>query len=173
MVVFSYYVLDAVVVIYPYYNSFNSGTQVLVLLQSLFCVALMVLTLLTFKVRLIFDSIQWILYSQAILMSLSNFIMLEEDETNNFHGLHMMTTVFSVIFAIFNTLIASLIIRNQNIKLPLSVLLFIVEIVSIIQTNFVWEDMSLYTTGCIIIFIIYTVVLVLAFGFLSQGIMDE
>ena len=85
----------------------------------------------------------------------------------------MLSTVFSVIFAIFNTYLASMTIYNPKLKLPMTVITFVVVIFSVMQTNFIWEDLTYHTTVSIVIAIVYTIVLVLAFGFISQSIMDE
>ena len=85
----------------------------------------------------------------------------------------MLSTVFSVIFAILNTYLASLTIYNPRLKLPMTVFTITVVMFSVMQTNFIWEDMTYHTTVSIIIAIVYTIVIVVSFGFISQAIMDE
>ena len=79
LIVFSYYLIRASIVIYPKYRSYDPWTQTLVITQSLIFLILFSCTMLTFKMHL--DFIQWILYGQAILMSLSNFNGYDETDT--------------------------------------------------------------------------------------------
>lgn len=46
--------------------------------------------------------IKGLLYLEAIIMASANFNEYNRDDLNNFEGLNMLSTLFSVIFAIFN-----------------------------------------------------------------------
>jgi intracellular septation protein A len=49
-------------------------------------------------------------------MALSNFNGYSQEQTINFEGLNMLSTVFSVIIAIFNCYLASMVIDNYWLK---------------------------------------------------------
>jgi hypothetical protein len=80
--------------------------------------------------------IKYILYLEAIIMASSNFVEYNRDDSNNSEGLNMLSTVFSVIFAIFNTYLASTIIYNNYCKVIMTGLVLLIELFSIIFTNF-------------------------------------
>ena len=46
--------------------------------------------------------IEVLLYLEAIIMASANFNEYNRDDLNNFEGLNMLSTLFSIIFAIFN-----------------------------------------------------------------------
>ena len=46
--------------------------------------------------------IKVLLYLEAIIMASANFNEYNRDDLNNFEGLNMLSTLFSIIFAIFN-----------------------------------------------------------------------
>lgn len=58
------------------------------------------------------EVIKVILYLQAVIMASSNFNEYNRDDVKNFEGLNMLSTVFSIIFAIFNTYLASMVMEN-------------------------------------------------------------
>ena len=47
--------------------------------------------------------IKGLLYLEALIMATANLNEYNRDDINNFEGLNMLSTLFSVIFAIFNT----------------------------------------------------------------------
>lgn len=46
--------------------------------------------------------IKGLLYLEAIIMASANFNEYNRGDLNNFEGLNMLSTLFSIIFAIFN-----------------------------------------------------------------------
>jgi hypothetical protein len=85
--------------------------------------------------------IKYILYLEAIIMASSNFNEYNRDDSDNFEGLNMLSTVFSVIFAIFNTYLASTVIYNMWVKSIMTAVVLLIELFSIIFTNFKFETM--------------------------------
>ena len=118
-------------------------------------------------------SIKYMLHLQALQMILSNFNMYDEEDTKNFEGLNMISTVFSVLFTIFNSVIASLVIQNQIVNLLFSLVVFSSCVGTIMFTNFIWEQMNYHTVISIIICITYMMILVPSFGWITTTIMQE
>ena len=65
-----------------------------------------------------------LLYIQAAQMTLSNFNGYSEENTINFEGLNMLSTVFSVLFAVFNCYLASMVIEDFRIKAVCTMFIF-------------------------------------------------
>jgi hypothetical protein len=55
---------------------------------------------------------KYLLYVQAAQMALSNFNGYQVENTINFEGLNMLSTVFSVLIAVFNCYLGSMVIEN-------------------------------------------------------------
>ena len=79
LIVFSYYLIRACLVIYPKYSRFAPHIQVMVIIQSILFFSLIIMTLASFKISI--EMIQWVLYGQSILLSLSNFNGYDESDT--------------------------------------------------------------------------------------------
>lgn len=58
-------------------------------------------------------------------MALSNFNGYVAENTINFEGLNMLSTVFSVLIAVFNCFVASLVIESYYIKVLCTFFVFI------------------------------------------------
>lgn len=171
LIVFSYYLLRAGLVIYPKYSKFDTFTKVAVIIQTVISIFLVLAFIYSFKVKI--DNFYWCLYIQAIQMCLSNFNGYDEDDTKNFEGLNMLSTVYSVIFSIFNTYLGSMLLESNRIKLPMTLMVLLTTMGSILYTNFIWYDMTYHTVVSLIIGIIYGIITVIAFKFISKGIEDE
>jgi hypothetical protein len=117
------------------------------------------------------DLVKPLLYIQAAQMTLSNFNSLNQENSINFVGLNMLSTVFSVYIAIFNCYLASIVIDDFRIKAVSTFLVFAIDFYTIIQTNFIFtEDITYHSVVCLAISIIYTCIMVPAFGYISQKI---
>ena len=82
------------------------------------------------------NAIKFTLYLEAIIMASANFNEYNRDDLKNFEGLNMLSTVFSVLFAIFNVYLGSMVVDNKYWKIFLTFLVFFIELFSIIFTNF-------------------------------------
>lgn len=172
LIVFTYYMIRAGLVIYPKYDSVTPLIKILVIVQSFLCICLIVLTAITFKVERSIELIQWILYGQSIMLSLSNFNGYDESDTQNFQGLNMISTVFSVIFAIFNSYLGLLTTNDMNQKKFMTAITIGFMMFTVMQTNFIWQDMTFHTVTSIIICLIFTFVLVVSFIYISNSILE-
>lgn len=85
----------------------------------------------------------------------------------------MLSTVFSVLFAIFNCYLASMVIYDFRVKCICTCFVFIIVEYTIIQTNFIFGDITIHTTASLIISIAYTAIMIPTFGYISQKIQDE
>jgi len=67
-----------------------------------------------------------ILLLQAFSMTLSNFNIYEEGEEgyHNSEGLNTLSTIFAVIFTIFNTLLLSFVVKVMWVKVLITTVVF-------------------------------------------------
>jgi uncharacterized membrane protein len=103
-------------------------------------------------------------------MSLANFNVYEESDTKNFQGLNTLSTVFSVLFAVFNTFLASMVFSNVCFKFVMTFVIFGFVSYSIIATTFIFDDLTYHTTVALAMSISYICMMVPAFGYISSGI---
>lgn len=82
----------------------------------------------------------------------------------------MLSTVFSVLFAVFNVFLASMVVTNNFIKMSLTILVFLILITVIVYTNFIFGDMTYHTSVSLCIAIIYSFIIIPTFGYISAGI---
>jgi hypothetical protein len=106
-------------------------------------------------------------------MTLSNFNGYVEENTINFEGLNMLSTVFSVLVSVFNCYLASMVIENYYIKAFMTFLCFGLSEYTIIYTNFIFGDLTYHTTVSLWISIFFTIVFIPAFGYISSSIQNE
>ena len=85
----------------------------------------------------------------------------------------MLSTVFSVMFCILNCYLASLVIDDMRVKAVCTGFIFGLLEYIIIDTTFVWDDMSSHTQTAIAIAIIYTLILIPIFGKITNNIINE
>ena len=57
----------------------------------------------------------------------------------------MLSTVFSVLFAIFNCYLASMVIYDFAVKAVCTMLVFALVEYTIIETNFIFGDVTIHT----------------------------
>jgi hypothetical protein len=163
-IVTTYYIFRCIFVIFP---RFERRTP---FVQSIIVVQLVGMCLVTLGMVASFYHISIIkplLYIQAVQMALSNFNGYVEENTLNFEGLNMLSTVFSVLFAVFNCYIASMVIYDYRVKAICTMGIFGLVQYIIIQTNFIFGDITYHTTVSLIISIAYTCIMIPAFGWIS------
>lgn len=108
LVVFSYYLVRASVVIYPKFSTYDDFRKLIVEFQTVLNGIFLIMVLCSFKYGI--GIVRWILYIQAVVMSLSNFNIYTQEDTINYQGLNMLSTVFSVLFAVFNVSLAAMVV---------------------------------------------------------------
>ena len=86
-----------------------------------------------------------LIYMQAALMVLSNYNGYTEENTINFEGLNMLSTVFSVLFVVLNCYLASMVVYDFRLKAFCTMTIFSLELYTIIQTNFIFGDLTYHT----------------------------
>lgn len=104
--------------------------------------------------------IKGLLYLEAIIMASANFNEYNRDDLKNYEGLNMLSTLFSVIFAIFNVQLANLVVTNVYIKTTMTIIVYALELSVIIFTNFKLENMTTHTTKAITIAVIFLIVMI-------------
>ena len=171
LIVLSYWILRFFLIQRPKYQNYDQVTRANVISQG--CITFgIIATLIYTKLRTL-SMIKYLLYIQAIQMSMANFNVYEESDTKNFQGLNTLSTVFSVLFAVFNTFLASLIFENAILKLVMTFLVFGFVTFSVISTTFIFDDLTYHTTVSLVMSITYTCLMVPSFGYISTGILNE
>lgn len=66
-----------------------------------------------------------------------------------------------------------MLIESNYIKMPLTLIVLVITMASILWTNFIWSDMTYHTVVSLVIGIVYGLVTVVAFKFISKAIEDE
>jgi hypothetical protein len=168
LIVLSYWIVRFFLIIRPKYRKYDNITKVNVYVQGAITISIFITLVFTKAYHL--KPIKYLLYIQAIQMSLMNFNIYEEEDTINFHGLNTLSTVFSVLFAVFNTFLAAMIFDNNIIKLVMTFTVFGFVSYSVIYSSFVFGDLTYHTTVSLVMSIIYTCMMIPAFGYISSGI---
>ena len=84
-----------------------------------------------------------------------------------------MQTVFTVMFVIYNTLLASLIVDNQALNFALTLVTWTIVMVSIIVTSFDFDEFSLQASTVMTISVLYVCILVPGFILITNTINEE
>jgi hypothetical protein len=85
----------------------------------------------------------------------------------------MLSTVFSVLFAVLNTYLASLVIVDYRVKAVCTFVIFALLEYIIIITTFIFGNMVSHTIISIWITIIYSIIMIPTFGHISNSILME
>ena len=72
----------------------------------------------------------------------------------------MVSTVFSVMFNIFDTLLMTFVFHNRTIKNVLVGMIYIVQIFILVATNFILDEMNYYATIALMMAVVYTLLLI-------------
>ena len=100
ILVWLYYFIRLTVVILPRWSKFDSFVIVMLILQSIGMGFVFFGIIYSYIADL--NIIKVLLYLEAIIMACANFNVYNRDDLFNYEGLNMLSTLFSVIFAIFN-----------------------------------------------------------------------
>ena len=117
--------------------------------------------------------IKYLLYIQAGVMVISNYNSYKPDENVNSQGLNMLSTVFSVLFCILNCFLAGLLIDDSRVKGVSTFFVFVLLEFVIIDTSFVFGDLTSHTSIAISLTIIYTIIFIPVFGYIQNSIVNE
>ena len=153
-----YYMTRLFVVILPRWDKFDNFVHTTLILQSIGMGSVFFGTIYSYIIDI--NVIKGLLYLEAIIMASANFNEYNRDDLKNFEGLNMLSTLFSIIFAIFNVQLGNMVISNVYIKTSLTVLVYILELVVVIFTNFRLENMTNHTTKAITIAVIFLVIMI-------------
>ena len=162
MLVMLYYLCRLTIVILPRWSKFTSFVHVMLILQSVGMGAIFAGLIYSYTSDI--NIIKVLLYLEAIIMATSNFNEYNRDDLKNFEGLNMLSTLFSVIFAIFNVQLANLVVENVYIKMSLMVLVYTLELGVIIFTNFKLEHMTTHTAKAISIAVVFLIIMIPKFS---------
>ena len=138
IIVTVYYIFRCIFVIFPRYDRREKFVQNMMVLQLVGMSSTCLGMVYSYFVNI--SIIKWLLYIQALQMTLSNFNGYVEENTINFEGLNMLSTVFSVLISVFNCYLASMVIESYVIKACLTFLCFALVEYTIIYTNFIFGD---------------------------------
>ena len=138
IIVTIYYIFRCVFVIFPKYGNRDKFVQDVIVLQLVGMSCIVLGMIYSYFVSI--SIIKWLLYIQALQMTLSNFNGYVEENTINFEGLNMLSTVFSVLISVFNCYLASMVIQSYAIKAVMTLVCFGLVGYTIIYTNFIFGD---------------------------------
>ena len=131
MVVISYYFVRAIFIIFPEQRDKNGFQNAMEILQFIINLYVCVMVGWSFKFDSGIHHIKYLLFLQCIQMDLSNFnIYKNQTDENidgyvNFEGLNMLSSVFSVMFNIFNSLLLVLVFPDMKVKNILICIVFV------------------------------------------------
>lgn len=143
IVVTTYYLFRLFLIILPKFNTKDPFNQMMIISQIIGMFFVIIGTIVSFFRDL--SVIKFLLYIQAGQMAISNYNVYTIENNLNFQGLNMLSTVFSVLFAILNTYLASLVIEDYKIKAVATLVIFALLEYIIIDTNFLIGEMNSHT----------------------------
>jgi len=85
----------------------------------------------------------------------------------------MISTVFSVMFNIFNTLLMTFVFQNKKLKYTLVIIVYALQTIILVFTNFILDEMDKRSIEALVIAVVYTLILGPAFLFMTSAIMQE
>ena len=106
-------------------------------------------------------------------MALSNFNRTLVDHDANFEGINVMQTVFTVMFVIYNTFLASLIVDNKALNFILTLATWAIVMVSIVFTSFDFDEFSLQAITVMTISVLYVCIMIPGFILITNTINEE
>jgi len=190
MIVVSYYFMRAMFIIFPKSDKSSPALKALEIIQAVMAIIVVLTVVYSYWFNEL-TCIKYMLFLQAVQMMLSNFniyssnidieatamsegeIVRNEDGYENSEGLNMLSSVYSVMFNLFNTLFMVFVIDNKIVKFSLTAIIFVLQIVILIATNFTFKNISGHAVIALAIAIVYQGILVPAFLFLTNSIMQE
>lgn len=105
-----YYVLRAIIIIYPWWDKDTFTENVVSIIQTVISFVVIVIVVQSYKFDL--SAIKYALYLQSFIFILSNINMYKRDRTINFQGLNILNACFSMIFTVINVVYATMINMN-------------------------------------------------------------
>ena len=91
-------------------------------------------------------------------MGLSNFHRHKSKWGENFEGLNMMQTMLSVLFVLFNTLLANMVNDNIWMNVVLTITVWLINLADIFFSTMILTDDRLETIVSEIIFLFYAII---------------
>ena len=107
------------------------------------------------------------------MLALSNFNNYSRTQIDNYEGLNTLSTMFSLIFCVFNTLLGNLILIDFTKKAIATIIVYLLVFLSIFMTSFTFDNMQQETMIALGIAITFFIILIPAFLWLTQTIQDE
>ena len=145
-----YYLLRASIIIFPNWKNDTAFEKWVNIIQVLVAVFTGVVVVYSYTYNL--RPVKWALYSQAVLFLLSNLNMYQKDETPNYQGLNMLSSVFSMIFTTMNVVYATMVNLNTFQNYCFSISVFMGTIVSLVISDFnLTEEMNYHTIQSLVL----------------------
>jgi len=114
-----------------------------------------------------------VLYLQVLQMMLSIFNGYTNVQNHNFQILNQLQSIFSVLFCVTNTFMASLVVENRIMHYILTFLSYFGLFVIIIIQNFQFVDMDYDSICSLVLSLIYLLLFVPTFNYITITIIDE
>lgn len=179
MVVISYYFVRAIFIIFPSEREKTGFATAIEILQFLLNLYVCIMVGWSFKFESGIHFIKYLLFLQCIQMDLSNFNIYKAQSSEhsdgfvNFEGLNMLSSVFSVMFNIFNSMLIVLVFPDKLIKNILVCIVFVTQTFVLIYTNFIFEGISTHAVIALVIALVYTAILIPSFLYVTNAILKE
>ena len=166
-----YYFVRACIIIYPMWGQNSTFEHVMILIQTLFAFTIFLIILYSYKYRI--EPILYTLYIQTALFLVSNFNIYRKENFPNSQGLNNLATIFSVIFSVINTLIASMVNDNEKQNYISTTIVFMGTVITLIIHDFDFENLTYHTIQALVISFICACVLAPAMVYFSKAIIQE
>lgn len=186
IIVLSFFVLKFILFYYPQFHSFDSFKHTLIITQASLSALVFLLVLNSYLSKKYHaHCILVVLYIQSMQMCFSNFdnfsLELKHEhenenilvETKNDHGIMIIQNIFTVCIAVCNCFLGCLIIESQVRKVIVTSTVFLFIGAQIVFTHFEFHDISYSQVIYIIIAIVYTLLSVPLFTWITQLIMND
>ena len=168
-VVFGYYLTRAVFVIYPSWAGQTELQHLTIIVQSLITFIIFITLMCSYKFGT--QTMKWLLYLQAFQLSLSNFNHLEADDTNNWDGINTLSAVFSMIFVIYNTFLATFLIESPRIGWFMTLFMVLLCFAEIVAFDIHFDKkLDFYTIKTLIIEFFFILIITPSFVYISNKI---
>ena len=163
-----YYFIRACIIIYPMWNNNTTFEKVMILIQTVMGLIILAIIISSYKYDI--KPVLYTLYLQSILFLISNFNVYRKENFTNSQGLNNLATIFSVIYTVINSLIASMLNENEKQNYIATSIIFISTIITLIINDFKLDELSHHTVQALVISCIFSCILAPAMVYFSKAI---
>jgi hypothetical protein len=160
MVALSYYIVRAIFIVFPHFKDRDFFVEIIEIIQALMSFCIVVGLVISYKKEKL-EIIRSLLFIHSIMMVMSNFnVYKDTKEDNNYEALNMLSSVFSIIFTTMDSLVLHFLWETKLQRYLTIVILYTFQLLVLIQTNFIFEEMSYHSYASLTIAIVYLMILI-------------